>query len=434
MNRHGATRDNSNATQDSLAGASRRNRVARRKAEVSIYVFILLAGLAVGVFAGRMSLKSARRVSAETVVGVTRVAKPGPWGNLGFLPITIAAPAELLSVRNNEEKPVRWFFPGQSREGLALYLDFLKVAARERDAFFKAGQFQAQPNGVEVVPPREFVFGVEPKALHAIYQTLASSRNNDWLREYFMASQLDEVFKHSNVRPETVALLRQASAVYGRYLVCYALTYVVSAIPTYEEKVDFLKAISKQETMLAKLRVTPQSDINALASYWGKACWSTDVKALLESLSHVPGGGQLDIIELLPPLPTSLLYTYPPPQNPLNGAVVKRDCQWTSFNFFRDPPDPRFNDAAYILQELKTEYYPIKSDPRFGDVLLFFTPKGDIIHSAVFLADDVVFTKNGDNATRPWIFSTIEDLVGLYSFNVTPGKELGLQYYRHKYY
>src|SRR3974377_9553 len=123
----------------------------------------------------------------------------------------------------------------------------------------------------------------------------------------------------------------------------------------------------------------------------------------------------------MPPFPPSLLYTYPVPQNPLNGPPVRQDCHWTSFNFFRDQPDARFNDPNYITDKLKTDYYLVAVEPRYGDLVLFITPDFRIIHSAVFIADNVVYTKNGPNPVRPWILLTISDLLDLYSFDVPPG-------------
>ncbi len=38
------------------------------------------------------------------------------------------------------------------------------------------------------------------------------------------------------------------------------------------------------------------------------------------------------------------------------------------------------------------------------------------IHSAVYIADDICFTKNGGTAVRPWMLSTISDLLEQYSF------------------
>ena len=88
---------------------------------------------------------------------------------------------------------------------------------------------------------------------------------------------------------------------------------------------------------------------------------------------------------------------------------------WTSLNFFRDPPDPKFGEADYILEKLKTEYYQVKTDPRFGDIVMFTTPDLKFIHSAVYLADNIVFTRNGDNPRNPWMLSTIDDLLDIYS-------------------
>ena len=59
-------------------------------------------------------------------------------------------------------------------------------------------------------------------------------------------------------------------------------------------------------------------------------------------------------------------------------------------------------------------------------------PDGDIVHSAVFIADEIVFTKNGSTAIHPWMFSTVPDLVKQYSFHAPEGEHLSLRYLRHR--
>jgi hypothetical protein len=39
---------------------------------------------------------------------------------------------------------------------------------------------------------------------------------------------------------------------------------------------------------------------------------------------------------------------------------------------------------------------------------------GGALHSCVYLADDLVFTKNGDNLLTPWILVRISDLKQVY--------------------
>ena len=54
------------------------------------------------------------------------------------------------------------------------------------------------------------------------------------------------------------------------------------------------------------------------------------------------------------------------------------------------------------------------------------------IRSAVYLADDIVFTKNGSTVYYPWMLSSISDLVKMYSFMVPQGQQLTITYFRNK--
>ncbi len=404
-----------------------------------LYSLPLLALLAVGIFLmGRLSVKLLPQ--SKPVVYVypgdvgTFPLKDGPWGNLEYLPISIAAPTELLNVKNTEEMPVRWFFKGYTRDSLAQLLKTLNLSDRQQNQLLDPAQLVIRAGGLVMNPSREVVLNLPKNAITGIYKILALAMENNGIREAMPASILEYMTEANGVSKEAVSLFKQVSWQYGNNLICYCLPHVLGSLSTYEQKHNFMKAISRQQTMLLKLRVKPEADINTLVNYWGKACWSTDVRALLESLAKTPGGGQLDIIELLPPLPTQLLYTYPVPQNPLNGPAVKQDCMWTSLNFFREPPDPKFNDPNYILEKLKTEYFQVTTDPRYGDVIMFATPDQQFIHSAVYLADDLVYTKNGDNLRNPWMLSTITNLLDIYSINVAEGQKLTLYYFRNKYY
>jgi hypothetical protein len=48
-----------------------------------------------------------------------------------------------------------------------------------------------------------------------------------------------------------------------------------------------------------------------------------------------------------------------------------------------------------------------------GD-LVVFAAGGEIFHTAVYLADDVVFTKNGPRASRPWMLLPLEAMKAFY--------------------
>ena len=74
----------------------------------------------------------------------------------------------------------------------------------------------------------------------------------------------------------------------------------------------------------------------------------------------------------------------------------------------------------------------MEGQPQYGDVLMLSLPDGSIVHSAVYLADDIVFTKNGDTSVHPWMLSRIPDMLAQYSFMVEPGEHLTVSYVRDR--
>jgi hypothetical protein len=41
-------------------------------------------------------------------------------------------------------------------------------------------------------------------------------------------------------------------------------------------------------------------------------------------------------------------------------------------------------------------------------------PGQNALHMCVYLADDVVFTKNGANAIQPWVLMKVPEMLGIY--------------------
>jgi hypothetical protein len=320
-----------------------------------------------------------------------------------------------------------------SRKSLAGLMESLGVPGDLRDQLLSPQMLSTVTNGQLVTPPCDLLFSLNSEARTALYRLLAAFPETRAEVFFFPPKFLEEKLRNSSLSPETLSRFKKLCCPDRDFLVFSGLPCLLPRIPTQEEKVRLVKVLTRQQTMLLRLHVTPNSDINALATYWGKASWTRDVKAILESLALVPGGAYLDVIGLLPPLPASLLYTFPIAENPLKGPVVTRDCHWTSLNFFREPPDDRYSDPAYALDRLKLDYHHV-SDPHFGDVVTFSRPNGDIIHSAVFIADGIVFTKNGYTPLHPWILSTVADLQEEYSFQMPPGQELKVTCFRNKYY
>ena len=124
----------------------------------------------------------------------------------------------------------------------------------------------------------------------------------------------------------------------------------------------------------------------------------------------------IDLAHLLPPFARKRIYTFQRPgKDPAGGQT---DCHWTAFNFFNDPPDDRFFDPEHIQATIASAYEPVTgSEWRMGDIVALFDSAGESIHSAVFIADDLVFTKNGAMGDQPWIYMRLGDMLAHYAIS-----------------
>jgi hypothetical protein len=188
---------------------------------------------------------------------------------------------------------------------------------------------------------------------------------------------------------------------------------LLGEIPTAERRVKLTQALSRQSAVLARLAIQPDTDIDKIAAYWGRmpTVRFTDIRPLMESIKQLPGGGNLSLLYLLPKFARERLYTFPLPSQAGDPTM---DCHWTTFNFSNDPPDNRFNNPAYAVEYIRKNFYQIAAPSLYGDIVLLMNDKQEVKHSAVYLADDIVFTKNGNNYRQPWMLMRIPDLLATY--------------------
>jgi hypothetical protein len=191
-------------------------------------------------------------------------------------------------------------------------------------------------------------------------------------------------------------------------------------------KIALLKQLTHKSSVILNLEVPADAEaVDKLADYYGVNGRRDKIEPLLHALSD-SGGGNLGLANMLPAFARARIYRFP---DPLPGKDISPDCHWTTFNFFsRNQPDDSLNDAATVGKVLGENYHAVNGEPQFGDVVLLTLPDGSSIHSATYIADNIVFTKNGPSLASPFIFSTIEDMLAFY-----PNSEsIRLTYYRLK--
>ena len=83
-------------------------------------------------------------------------------------------------------------------------------------------------------------------------------------------------------------------------------------------------------------------------------------------------------------------------------------------NFFSEVPQDSMSNLNYVAEVVLRDWEQIYSQPMLGDLIFFQEERQNIFHSAVYVADDVLFTKNGPAIVRPWILMRESDLLGFY--------------------
>ncbi len=395
-------------------------------------VLLVLLGILIGGTAVFFLQKKARgNVAIAEELG-TR-AKPGPWGELYTVPFTIAAPDELIPVRSLESGGTHWVFRNSARSEVSQLLESAGVSSELRDRLLSPSVAQMKGVDLEMSPTPGMIMELPDKARFTVYRALAQFPANRSAFSFIHKDTVHDRFDNSGVSEDTLSLFHKFCCEHGDYLVLGGLPALLSQIPDYDEKIRFMKALTRQKTMLVRLRITPGSDVKELVKYWGKGRWAPKVRTLLDSIDRVPGSTFVGLTAMMPPLPASQLYFYPLAQNvAAPRSTQAHDCHWTSLNFFQDPSETMPVDPESFVAEVSGSYFPISGDPAFGDLLTLSKPDGEIVHSAIFIADEIVYTKNGATPIFPWTFSTVPDLLRQYSFHAPDGQQLTLRFFRNK--
>ncbi len=339
---------------------------------------------------------------------------PGPWGELEYTRINIEPLDEFVPVDGGNFEQTRWFFPGYTRTQLSAFFNGCDLTTLQRAALLNPAAWADDTNGIVVTPSTDLVLELNAQARKQIYSMLAGDeRNYVQFRPYaFREGGFDDWFGQSGLSDATLALMKRL--VYERGVaICFSdLPEVFSRVPDVAERRRLVKTLWRTPALLMKLRIKPDSDVNALADYWGQGWRAKDIEPLLESLAKVPGGMTIDVVHLLPPFARKYLNTYPVPVN--SSTSSPPDCFWTAMNFSKDPPDDRYLDSLAWQQDLAKYYVAVAQPMTFGDLVFFLRDDGSPIHAAVYIADDVLFTKNGADERQPWVLMKMEDVLARY--------------------
>ncbi len=335
-----------------------------------------------------------------------------PWGDLTRTPIVISPPAEYIPTDAGPIQPTVWTFPGVTLEALPDVLvgagfstgDIVRLRAAARPA--------STENGVVVRPDPEFVHAMSPAVRARFYGLLVKSPSNySQQAAYRFYGTLDD-WLGAGLSAETRALVDPLVYQDGDFLVFADLELVRGKLGKGPELQRLLKRLLRHSTMLVTLRVPDESQVDGLVEYWGRGGRKTDIRPLLESAAGAGAQYPIDIIHLLPELARRLLYRYPKvtAEDLHDGRLA--NCYWTALNFFSDDPDDTLMDGGAALQRLSKDYFVVQDGLQLGDIVAFSNSRHEIFHMATYIADDLVFTKNGYSSRVAWSILPIDRIRG----------------------
>lgn len=334
----------------------------------------------------------------------------GPWGNLHVEPILLDCPSG-QNLNDLDLAPYRrWVFADASVAHVGEILAGAGVDAGAVAAMLCTAV--ASSNAVTVYPPDVVVRKLTPPTRAALYAIIGRNGANVGQNAPFCyrGASLREWFAGSAVSKATRDRIEPLLYRRGPYLLFSDPQLVLPSMDQRCERLELVRTLRRMSTLRLRVGLKPNERPDAVLAYWGHPEKQVaKIEPLLSAMRLEPDG--LSVLNFLPPFARLRLYTYPTPDEP--GGAAHCNCHWASVNFFNEAPDDAQASDNQLSQTLTTRFEPLDSTSRLGDVILLFSGR-NLVHSCVYVAGDVVFTKNGAGTIAPYMLQRLDDVVDGY--------------------
>ena len=352
-------------------------------------------------------------------------------GELKKSPFVLEPPQELLREPLYVDPYCFWGFPPDwNVEKIHRLLEKAGLRESEIESVLSSKQYTDPGVAVGYFPPRQLILDLSPPVRRDLYTHLGQWSFNAYHSIPFALGK-QTVSELAAWAPHrfTAEFLEQAdTAVVRREPRNRFYDYPVFAarLESGEERLAFAQLLSRTRCQLVSLAPFTAAEAPAIIDYWSARGRNQEVISVLMSSASSNPPGPIDLVHLLPPVPRSLLFTFAPPDSMVANA--RPDCFWSTRNFFSPEISQRFLDITYEDTSFEG-WVPVSPPYELGDVILVLDQRDSakVHHACNYLADDLVFTKNGASRLRPWVIQTLDEMKDVYhSEGVTR-----LQFLRH---
>lgn len=375
-----------------------------------IAVLVVSGLLVVSLVKGSFALSRSAWWSRQ---GEVRHAARGPWGTLWYVRSLIEIPPERVQVGPWAYTPTRWYLEGESDDDVMAVLRGCGLDDRQAQDLLAAEIAVTNGVGHILQPSESFILSLDPETRAHLYERLGRYPQNEaqFSPFRFSGEETQDWLDGANVSSEVKALVESLIYRHGKARLFSDLTLVLNRYPSAQTHSNLFMSLSREATLLARVRVLPKDNVDELAEYWGVPDRQAEVRTMLRTLQVSGVCRDVPVTLLLPTFAKSRLYRYSRAGDPAFPS-----CHYTAMNFFNEEPDNRFLDLGEAAKVLARDYVVVTNDFRLGDIILLMRNSREAIHSCNYIADRIVFTRNGGNWAQPWMLTTLDALIDFYSY------------------
>lgn len=356
---------------------------------------------------------------------------PGPWGRVSYYHFYLEAPDYVVAQFPLPSSITKWVFNVEELDLIGPRLEQAGMPPSFVAALLEPRRVVKNDRHVYLFPPHAELEALGAEVRASVYALLARNPANvfHFSPVFFLTDSVEEWARNSDIPDDLLQRIKALSYKSGEALVFSDIPLLLGHARGVTEARFIMQKLTRVRTLMPYLEISQDDSLSELLNYWttGLGLRRREIEPLLRAIVRTEGVSHLDLLHLLPPLARKLLYTYPDSSMASEGRLP--DCHWTSLNFFNFSPEPYLLDTRLATSTVREEFENVEAPYQYGDVLMFIRRDGSAVHSATYLAGDLVFSKNGSNMLAPWLLMRLEDLSKLY--NVSP-EGTRIEGFRHK--
>lgn len=342
-------------------------------------------------------------------------ARPGPWGVIDVKSTYIEAPPTLISLAQKPDQTPVWRFPGATVATIHELFKQAGLADAVQAALLQPGNLRAENGGITLLPLPETLLNLAPESRQVIYEALAQSPLNGFHAFPLpLPGNVDDWLLESKLSPVQRRLFKRLLWKRGACHVFSDISLLINQATSGPEITAALSSQTRVQSLVATIRIPAAASAETVLNYWRADGVNTHVLPFFRSAIGREGVSEIDLIYLLPRLARARLFTYPTFTDAVGGKLP--DCHWTALNFFEINYQPYYLNDRTAFIDLLDSYSAIGEPSKLGDLICFVRADGRVAHSCVFVADDIVFTKNGEQLFSPWLLLRFPDVAAIYAY------------------